>query len=307
MRDSAATTLDRPAGAEMTADGRDTPARRHAQGPAWRAAPSPGLRHARPGSGAGTGRRRWARFGAALGAALLLPVLALAGLVLLSYPPERHHLAADRDAVEQREAPRAAGGTVAAAVAPLPGREAPALSDADPSAAGPADLIAELARLRAAVAAERARLAALRQEREALLASLEALRHDTAGGAAAVAPGAAAVPPAPAEEGRPPAPPRATEAEGLRIVLHHRAGSASAARAAAQVAAALREAGLETAGMREVPAVPSVRVVRYFHSADAAAAARIAARLGRGWAIQDFRAFSPLPPPQTVEIWLPDR
>ncbi|WP_188898101.1 hypothetical protein [Caldovatus sediminis] len=293
----------------MAADGRGTPARRHAQGPAWRAAPSPGLRHARPGSGAGTGRRRWARFGAAFGAALLLPVLALAGLVLLSDPPERHHLAAaDQDAVEEREAPRAAGGTVAATVAPPPAREAPALSDADPSAAGPADLIAELARLRAAVAAERARLAVLRQEREALLASLEALRHGAAGGlAAAVAPGAAAVPPAPAEEGRPPAPPRAAEAEGLRIVLHHRAGSASAARAAAQVAAALREAGLETAGTREVPAVPSVRVVRYFHSADAAAAARIAARLGRGWAIQDFRAFNPLPPPQTVEIWLPDR
>jgi len=47
--------------------------------------------------------------------------------------------------------------------------------------------------------------------------------------------------------------------------------------------------------------------VRYFHDSDAAAAARVAARLGPGWAIQDFRAFSPSPPPQTVEIWLPDR
>jgi hypothetical protein len=48
-------------------------------------------------------------------------------------------------------------------------------------------------------------------------------------------------------------------------------------------------------------------VVRYFHAADAAAAARLAGRLGPGWAIQDFRALSPSPPPQTLELWLPDR
>jgi len=37
------------------------------------------------------------------------------------------------------------------------------------------------------------------------------------------------------------------------------------------------------------------------------AAARLAGRLGPGWAIQDFRALSPSPPPQTLELWLPDR
>jgi hypothetical protein len=45
--------------------------------------------------------------------------------------------------------------------------------------------------------------------------------------------------------------------------------------------------------------------VRYFHDEDAAAAARLAARLGPGWAIQDFRAFLPQPAPQTLEVWLP--
>ena len=54
-------------------------------------------------------------------------------------------------------------------------------------------------------------------------------------------------------------------------------------------------------------ATPSQRVVRYFHSEDAATAARLAGRLGRGWAIQDFRSFEPSPAPQTLEIWLPDR
>jgi len=53
--------------------------------------------------------------------------------------------------------------------------------------------------------------------------------------------------------------------------------------------------------------VPSQRVVRYYHADDAAAAARLAGRLGRGWAIQDFRAHEPAPPPGTLEIWLPER
>jgi hypothetical protein len=44
--------------------------------------------------------------------------------------------------------------------------------------------------------------------------------------------------------------------------------------------------------------------VRYFHAEDQAAAARLAARLGRGWAIQDFRAYLPQPAPQTLEVWL---
>ena len=59
--------------------------------------------------------------------------------------------------------------------------------------------------------------------------------------------------------------------------------------------------------VRPAPAVPSQRVVRYFHSGDAPAAARLAGRLGRGWAIQDFRGYEPLPSPGTLEVWLPER
>ena len=54
-------------------------------------------------------------------------------------------------------------------------------------------------------------------------------------------------------------------------------------------------------------ATPSQRVVRYFHSEDAPAAARLAGRLGRGWALQDFRSYEPLPSPGLLEVWLPDR
>jgi hypothetical protein len=48
-------------------------------------------------------------------------------------------------------------------------------------------------------------------------------------------------------------------------------------------------------------------VVRYFHADDAGAAARLAGRLGRGWAIQDFRGYEPSPSPGTLEVWVPDR
>jgi len=57
--------------------------------------------------------------------------------------------------------------------------------------------------------------------------------------------------------------------------------------------------------LRQAPFVPSTPVVRYFHAEDQGAAASLAARLGRGWAIQDFRAYIPQPPPQTLEVWLP--
>ncbi|WP_431270035.1 hypothetical protein [Dankookia sp. P2] len=35
--------------------------------------------------------------------------------------------------------------------------------------------------------------------------------------------------------------------------------------------------------------------------------ARLAGRLGRGWAIQDFRGYEPSPGPGTLEVWVPDR
>ncbi len=67
------------------------------------------------------------------------------------------------------------------------------------------------------------------------------------------------------------------------------------------------EAGFELAELRAVGSVPAAPVVRYFHAEDAGAAARLAARLGPGWAIQDFRALTPSPAPQTLEVWLPER
>ncbi|MDN3566064.1 hypothetical protein QWZ14_16975, partial [Paeniroseomonas aquatica] len=106
---------------------------------------------------------------------------------------------------------------------------------------------------------------------------------------------------------RPPRAEMASAAGQPRIFIHLRAGSPAAAEAAASLAAPLREAGFELGDLRPVPSTPSQRVVRYFHSEDAAAAARLAGRLGRGWAIQDFRSYEPSPAAQTLEIWLPDR
>jgi hypothetical protein len=92
-----------------------------------------------------------------------------------------------------------------------------------------------------------------------------------------------------------------------RVVLHHRAGSYAAQEAAGAMAAQVREAGFDLNETRAVTATPSQRVVRYFHTEDAASAARLAGRLGRGWALQDFRSYEPLPPPALLEVWLPDR
>jgi hypothetical protein len=155
---------------------------------------------------------------------------------------------------------------------------------------------------RAEIAAEEARLAALRtaraqleQEIAALRQEVEQRRLDPAGRKPGEATGAAA-PPGPAAGPEPPGRP-------LRVFVHHRTGTAPAA--AEEVAQGLRGAGVEVQAIRAAPFVPSTPVVRYFHEEDQAAAARLAARLGRGWAIQDFRAFLPQPPPQTLEVWLP--
>ncbi|MFC7538457.1 LytR C-terminal domain-containing protein [Siccirubricoccus deserti] len=113
----------------------------------------------------------------------------------------------------------------------------------------------------------------------------------------------AAAPPA-----RPARPePAAALASGPRVFVHYRGGSPAAAEAASTAAALLRDSGFEVSDLRTVQSVPAQRVVRYFHAEDAGAAARLAGRLGRGWAIQDFRNFEPSPAPQTLEIWLPER
>ena len=164
--------------------------------------------------------------------------------------------------------------------------------------------------LRAEIAEEEARIAALRAARARLEAEVATLR-DEAEERRRTMPGrkvgpdnlaaGPAVPMPPASGGGAPEPaPRA-----LRVFVHHRVNSPPGATAAEEVAQNLRGAGVEVPAIRTSPFVPSTPVVRYFHEEDQAAAARLAGRLGRGWAIQDFRAFVPQPPPQTLEVWLP--
>jgi len=154
-------------------------------------------------------------------------------------------------------------------------RAAPPFPEADPIA---------IAR-RAEIAAEEARLSALRAARLALEQEVAALERTAAERRS---------PPVPTG---PPFPP-------LRVLLHHRANSPTAADAAAELARSLRASGIEVQGLRGAAFVPSTPVLRYFHEEDQAAALRLAARLGPGWAIQDFRAWRPQPAPQTLEIWL---
>ncbi len=171
--------------------------------------------------------------------------------------------------------------------APLPSPAAPFAG----TAATPED-----AERRAAIAAEEARLGALREARAAIERDIVALRaeqqrlgQDRTGRAAAPA----AVPPDEAAPG-----------QGLRVFVHHRADARQAAAGAAEIAQSLRAAGFEVPATRAVPYAPSTPVVRFFHDEDQAAAARLAGRLGRGWAVQDFRAYQPQPAPQTLEVWL---
>ncbi|MBV1799589.1 hypothetical protein [Siccirubricoccus sp. G192] len=193
-------------------------------------------------------------------------------------------------------------GTPQAGVSMGPPDSAPPAQDAT--------LRTETEALRRARMEEQARLEAATAARLAAEAQLAALQRDLA----ARATRREAAPPAPAQAqlGAPPtvlrlprAEPAATSAQP-RIVLHHRPGPA-ATEAAATMAAQVREAGFEVADVRTVAAAPSQRVVRYFHAEDAPTAARLAGRLGRGWAIQDFRAYEPLPQPGTLEVWLPER
>jgi hypothetical protein len=168
----------------------------------------------------------------------------------------------------------------------------------------------------AAEAEQQARLDALARARAAAETQLAALQRDIAAAqreAAALSRREAAPPPPIAGPAPVPAPSRptrevpATGGGQPRVFVHHRTGSAAGAEAAAALVAPLREGGFDVPDVRPVPAVPSQRVVRYFHAEDAAAAARLAGRLGRGWAIQDFRGYEPSPGPGTLEVWVPDR
>ena len=153
-------------------------------------------------------------------------------------------------------------------------RAMPPLPEADPA------IIAR----RAEIAAEEARLAALRAARLELERDIAALERD-------------------ATERRSP-PPAEPGARPMRVVVHHRANSPAASGAAAELARTLRGAGVEVQALRGAAFVPSTPVVRFFHEEDRVAASRLAARLGPGWVIQDFRAYLPQPAPQTLEVWL---
>lgn len=89
--------------------------------------------------------------------------------------------------------------------------------------------------------------------------------------------------------------------------LHYLAGSATAQRAAEDAATVLREAGVDGVELRPAAEVPGNRLVRYHRAEDAGVAARLAGRLGRGWALQDSRGYDPGGASRGLEIWLPDR
>ena len=193
---------------------------------------------------------------------------------------------------------------------------------ASPGAAAGGDVEA----LRKNVAAEQARLESLTRQRSAEEAKLAQIQEQAAQreqasqreilarreAALASLPSVTAPLPSPSPR-TPRAEPRTEPAAAVpggghqRVVLHHRVGSYAASEAAGAMASQVREAGFDLSETRAVTATPSQRVVRYFHAEDAVAAARLAGRLGRGWALQDFRSYEPLPSPGLLEVWLPDR
>ncbi|WP_137179353.1 hypothetical protein [Roseomonas sp. AR75] len=198
-----------------------------------------------------------------------------------------------------------AGGVLAPLTTGFSHRTEAAAPPASATSPDTAPYTAEQARarldvLREEIALEQARLAALRAIRSRLQAELPAAEE--AAEAALTDPPEEAVgepPPAPPQPA--PEPPR----RGPRVFIHHRASSAAGLASATDLAGALRRAGMTVAGVRATPNVPTTPVVRFFHTADRAEAARLASRLGRGWAVQDFRAFPSLPARGTLEIWLP--
>jgi hypothetical protein len=159
---------------------------------------------------------------------------------------------------------------------------------------------AQLDALREEIALEQARLAALRAIRSRLQAELPAVEEAAEAALPDPPPEAVAEPP-PA----PPQPAAEPPRRGPRVFIHHRASSAAGLASATDLAGALRRAGMTVAAVRATPNVPTTPVVRFFHTADRAEAARLASRLGSGWAVQDFRAFPSLPARGTLEIWLP--
>lgn len=271
-------------------------------------APPPPLLRPRPDQAA---TRRWSAFlGFCAGAAAGL----VGGVVLMvalapvdrpaseAGPPSALHRAADADSVLAEA--RGPGEAGTGARIPQAGPSA-ALGRADPAEAGPASVAAP-------------RLAAPDRPASPSPAPLADAPAPGAGIAGREAPpatdprrAAPAIPPPAAPPLVRPPPPRPGAARVPRIVVHYRDGSAAGAEAARAVLAAMSQrdgaAGAPQAELRAVAAVPSQRVVRYFRAEDAAAAARLAGQLGRGWAVQDFGAYEPAPVTPLLEVWLPDR
>ena len=137
---------------------------------------------------------------------------------------------------------------------------------------------------RAEIAAEEARLSALRAARLRLEQDVATLERDLAA------------------QRQPRASALAWAGPAMTVVLHHRTGAAAAA---ATLAEALRGTpGLTLEPLRETSFAPSTPVIRFFHPADEEPARRLAAGLGGGWAVQDFRAYQPRPAARTIELWL---
>jgi hypothetical protein len=210
----------------------------------------------------------------------------------------------------------------------------------------PAGLSLELTTLRGAVQEERARLVSLRQARDELAASADGLRLEIAAleqrrevlaqavrfdAGAPAAPRADAAEPAPEEPAQPPASgevawtgattgdiPAAgggrggqgdVEPAAPEVVIHHRAGSAPARRAAELVAEEVRRAGFSDVTFRPMRNVPRSRTVRTFRPEDAPAgermAARFRARWPHPWEVEAARAADQANGMTLVEIWLP--
>lgn len=181
------------------------------------------------------------------------------------------------------------------------------------------DLTLEQITLRAAVAAEQARLDAFSDARTELSASLDRLREEVATLQAkrdALAQASTALPlpgddlacmvslaaanAAPAEATQPPAP---------RVVVHHRAGSSTARRAAELVAEEARRAGATVAAIQPETEVPNARVIHPATTEDAELAGELATRFrrrwGHPWRVEGAQLRAEAPPPRTLEIWLP--
>lgn len=96
-----------------------------------------------------------------------------------------------------------------------------------------------------------------------------------------------------------------------RVVIHYKSTSDGARIAAARMSSVL-DATVARTELRPVDSVPRRPAIRYYSADDREAARRLANTLTAerdqpefDWVVQDFSSFRPLPPPGTLEVWLP--